>query len=307
LFLVIPRISPNAKWAQNGVTIAGGNGQDNGVNQLNRPYGIYVDSDRTVFIADTWNHRVVEWKSGETSGQIVAGSNEPRNQPNQLNRPIDVIVDKATDSLIICSRGNQRVIQWSRRSRTSGEIIIENIDCLGLTMDDQGLLYVSNWEQHEVRRYRVGEMNGTVVAGGNGQGDRLDQLCNPTYVFVDRDRSVYVSDYYNHRVMKWIAGAKQGIVVAGGRGQGNSSAQLSHPRGVSVDPLGRVYVSDSWNHRVMRWCNGATEGNVIVGGNGREQQANQLVYPIGLSFDRDGNLYVVDCENDRVQRFSIEY
>ncbi|CAF3061609.1 unnamed protein product [Rotaria socialis] len=303
---VIPNIPLNAKWTQDGATVAGSSGQDRGVDQLNKPYGLYVDDDQTVFIADTWNHRIVEWKSGATSGQVVAGGNGPGNQPNQLNRPVDVIVDKETDSLIICSRGNQRVVKWSRRSRKTGETIIENIDCLGLIMDDQGSLYVSNWEKHEVRRYRVGETNGTVVAGGNKAGDRFNQLINPTYVFVDRDHSVYVSDYYNHRVMKWIADAKEGIVVAGGRGQGSSLTQLSHPRGVFVDPLGRVYVADSWNHRVMRWCSGATQGTLIAGGNDRGKQANQLVYPIGLSFDRYGSLYVADCDNNRVQRFSIE-
>ena len=74
-------------------------------------------------------------------------------------------------------------------------------------------------EKHEVRRYRRGESQGTVVAGGNGNGNRLNQLSYPQYVFVDRDHSVYVSDYGNNRVMKWMEGAKEGIVVAGGQGQ----------------------------------------------------------------------------------------
>ncbi|CAF4403130.1 unnamed protein product, partial [Rotaria magnacalcarata] len=42
-------------------------------------------------------------------------------------------------------------------------------------MDDEGSLYVSDTELHEVRRYRTGERYGTVVAGGNGQGSRLKQ------------------------------------------------------------------------------------------------------------------------------------
>ncbi|CAF4689553.1 unnamed protein product, partial [Rotaria sp. Silwood2] len=87
--------------------------------------------------------------------------------------------------------------------------------------DENGSLYVTNVGKHEVRRYRRGESQGTVVAGGNGSGNRLDQLSDPRYVFVDRDHSVYVSDRGNHRVMKWVEGAKQGIVVAGGQEQGN--------------------------------------------------------------------------------------
>ncbi|CAF5166875.1 unnamed protein product, partial [Rotaria sp. Silwood1] len=107
-------------------------------------------------------------------------------------------------------------------------------------MDENGSLYVTDYSKHEVRRYRRGESEGTVVAGGNGQGNRLDQLTNPLYVFVDRDHSVYVSENVNNRVTKWMAGAKEGIVVAGGQGPGNGLTQLNHPRGVVVDQLGTV-------------------------------------------------------------------
>ncbi len=76
-------------------------------------------------------------------------------------------------------------------------------------MDDQRSLYACDCDKHEVRRYRVGETDGTVVAGGNGQGDRLNQLNNPYNVFVDRDHSIYVSDNKNHSAMKWVKGQKK--------------------------------------------------------------------------------------------------
>jgi sugar lactone lactonase YvrE len=267
---------------------------------------LYVDDDQTIYVADRANHRIVEWKWGATSGQVVAGENGEGNRTHQLSNPRDVIVDKERDSLIICDRSNRRVVRWSRRNGTSGETIISNIDCWGLTMDENGSLYVTDIGKDEVRRYRRGESQGTVVAGGNGSGNRLDQLSDPSYVFVDRDHSVYVSEWENDRVMKWVKGAKQGIVVAGGQGKGNGLTQLSYPRGVVVDQLGTVYVADLGNDRIMRWVKGATQGNVIVGGNGRGGQSNQLNQPIGLSFDRHGNLYVVDWGNHRVQKFNID-
>ncbi|CAF3831028.1 unnamed protein product, partial [Rotaria sp. Silwood1] len=243
---------------------------------------------------------------GATSGQVVAGGNGQGSGDHQLNYPYDVIIDKERDSLIICDCLNERVVRWPRRNGTSGETIISNIDCVGLTMDENGSLYVTDIGRVEVRRYRRGESQGTVVAGGNGSGNRLDQLSYPQYVFVDRDHSVYVSDWNNHRVMKWMKGAKQGIVVAGGQGEGNDLTQLSSPRGVVVDQLVTVYVADGGNNRIMRWPKGATQGSVIVGGNGSGEQSNQLNWPIGLSFDRHGNLYVVDCGNHRVQKFNID-
>ncbi|CAF3373078.1 unnamed protein product [Rotaria socialis] len=174
-------------------------------------------------------------------------------------------------------------------------------------MDDQRYLYVSDDKKHEVRRYQLGEKNGTLVAGGNGEGDELNQLSYPTYLFVDRQQTVYVSDNNNHRVMKWNKGAKEGIVVAGGQGEGNALTQLKNPQGIFVDTLGTLYVADSANHRVMRWTQGdKKQGTVIVGGNGQGEGANQFNIPVGLSFDRQGNLYVADRNNNRVQRFSIE-
>jgi sugar lactone lactonase YvrE len=267
---------------------------------------VYVDDDQTVYVADQSNQRIVEWTLGATSGRVVAGGNGEGSEAHQLSNPRDVIVDKERDSLIICDYSNKRVVRWPRRNATSGETIISNIDCRGLTMDENGSYYVTDVEKAEVRRYRRGESEGTVVAGGNADGNRLDQLSDPHYVFVDRDHSVYVSDWRNHRVMKWVEGSKQGIGVAGGKGQGNAHTQVSYPFGVVADQLGTVYVADRVNDRIMRWPKGATQGSVIVGGNGRGGQSNQFYMPVGLSFDRHGNLYAVDHENHRVQKFNIE-
>ncbi|CAF1419111.1 unnamed protein product, partial [Rotaria magnacalcarata] len=162
---------------------------------------------------------------------------------HRLIGPTDVLIDKETESLIICDQGNQRVVRWSRRSGTTqGEILIDSITCSGLAMDEQRYLYVSDYVKHEVRRHKLGEEIGTLVAGGNGIGGGLNQLKAPTFLFVDRDHSVYVSDRNNHRVMKWNKGAKEGIVVAGGQGEGDALTQLYHPNGLFVDTLGTLYV-----------------------------------------------------------------
>ncbi|CAF2738609.1 unnamed protein product [Rotaria sp. Silwood2] len=298
-------LHPDAKWSENGLTVAGGNGNGSGINQLNHPQSLDVDDDQTIYIADTHNHRIVQWKSGATSGQIVAGGNGQGNGANQLNEPHDVIIDKARDSLIICDRNNRRVVRWSRRNGTSGEIILSNIDCHGLAIDENGFLFVVDSENNQVKQYRIGDTKGTVVAGGNGDGNGLNQLIKPTHVFVDRYHSVYVSDWGNDRVMKWEAGAKQGIIVAGGQGSGDALDQVFFPHEVVVDQLDTLYVADTRNDRIVRWLKGDTKGSVIAGGT-RGSQSNELSFPRGLSFDRNGNLYVADLWNHRVQKFNIK-
>ena len=242
----------NARWSQNGVTVAGGNGWSDAVNQLNCPYGLDIDDDnQSIVIADSWSHRIVEWKIGASNGKVIAGSQGQGDRLDQLNRPSDVLINKETNSLFIVDRGNGRVLRWSRRQETTqNEMIIDNIDCCALAIDHQGYLYVSDVVKDEVRRHTIGEKNGIVVAGGNGRGNQLNQLNCPTYLFVDEEQAVYVCDNKNYRVMKWNKGANQGIVVAGGREKGSAMTQLSSPLGLFVETSCTMYVADARNGRV---------------------------------------------------------
>jgi len=264
----------------------------------------------TIYVADQLNNRIVKWNANATEGEVVSdkGYDDDSNsfEIRRSNGPWDVILDEQDDSLLICNMETHKVIRQSlREDTTNSETVLYNIDCSSLFLDDRGFLYVVNGKQHEVRRYKIGSTEWTVVAGGNGEGDRLDQLSLPSYIFVDRDYSVYVSDHENNRVMKWEEGAKQGIVVAGGNRLGADLTQLHGPRGVLVDKVGTVYVVDQWNHRVMRWPKGSKRGSVIAGGNGHGDDNNQFSYPVGLAFDQQGNLYVADKDNHRVQKFSL--
>ncbi|CAF1367071.1 unnamed protein product [Adineta steineri] len=305
--LSIPYRKEFRKWSQNGVTFAGGNRSGSGLTQLYHPLGICIDdNDRSVYVSDYWNSRILKWMRGAMSGELIVNGTLENTQTNHLNCPGDVIIDKENDSLIICDTGNRQIVQWPRCNNTVGKTIISDIECWGLAMDNQGYLYVSDYNRHEVRRWRIGDTEGTVVAGGNKQGNRLDQLNSPTNIFVDDEQSVYVSDRFNHRVMKWRLGAKEGEIVAGNQTEGNSMGQLSEPAGILVDQVGTVYVADSNNHRVMCWPKGSTKGNIIVGGNGCGGQSNQLYNPRGLAMDSQDNLYVVDNANHRIQRFSVD-
>ncbi|CAF4147971.1 unnamed protein product [Rotaria sp. Silwood2] len=298
-------LSRDAKWIQSAVTVAGGNGNGSNLNQLWAPSSVFVDDDQNVYVAEPVNDRIVEWKAGAKDGRLAAGGGELMEGTSKLGSPSDVIIDKKTDSLIICDTGRRRVIRWRREADTEDATIATDIDCKGLTMDENGSIYVTDNGRDEVVRYDIGDSEGVIVAGGNGKGDGLNQLNSPYRVFVDQDYSVYVSDEDNHRVMKWTDGATEGVVVAGGQGDGDSLSQLKYPRGVIVDQLGTVYVTDYGNARIMRWFKGATQGDIIAGGNGEGEETNKLTWPNGLAFDRQGNVYVVDAGNARVQKFDI--
>ena len=291
----------DTQWKQSATIIAAGNRLD----QLSGPCSVVVDDqNQMIYIADYDNDRVVEWRLDTNNARIVAGGYGQGNRLDQLNRPTNVIIDRQNNHLIIVDLGNRRVMRSSPQFNSSARTIIDNIDCLGLTMHKDGSLYVSDYKKNEIRRWKKGETQGTIVAGGNGRGNQPNQLDCPTFLFIDVDHTLYISDRDNHRVMKWVKDAKEGIVVAGGNGAGDRLTQLSHPEAVKLDQYGRIYVADCDNDRLVRWCEGVKEGRIVVGGNGEGQQKNQLSGPVGLSIDDEGNLYVANSGNDRIQKFN---
>ncbi|CAF1206893.1 unnamed protein product [Adineta ricciae] len=289
-----------------GITVAGGHGSGTATNQLNTPRGLFIDENRTMFIADEKNHRIVQWKLGDENGTVVAGGNGKGKQLDQFDSPTSVVIDSVTNSLIICDSKNRRVIQWYHRNGTKeGTIYINNIGCADMTIDNDGGLYIIDLDKHEVRRY---EMKGTIVtsvAGGHGEGSNLNQLRFPSFIFVDQQHNVYVADNANHRISKWNKGATEGIIIAGYGGCGDDFDQLCNPNGLFVDTNGTLYVADDSNNRVMRWLQGEQRGAVVVGGHGRGFTSRHFDGLNDLVFDHHGELYVIDRGNNRIQNFVI--
>ncbi|CAF1144770.1 unnamed protein product [Adineta steineri] len=306
---LIPSVSinNNTQWKQYASTIAGGNGRGNKSNQLIHPHGIYVDNDDdSIYIADTDNHRVVRWGFGAKNGEIVAGGTGSGRELYQLNFPLDVVLDKEKKYLIICDQRNVRVMRWSLQNSQNPQVLIDRIVCWGLAMDNNGDLYISDWSEHKVIRWKQGDTEGTIVAGGHGEGNQFNQLNQPRYIFVDDYYSVYVADTTNNRVMKWMKNVTEGSLITPGKVSEENPSSMFQPVGVIVDQMGNIYVSNEGSHQIKRWSRGALDGPTIIGENGGGSGPTQLRFPQDLSFDRQGNLYVVDTSNHRIQKFLID-
>lgn len=150
------------KWLQNGSTVAGGKGRSNASNQVWGPYDLYVDKNQTVYVTEYNNSRIVKWKSDATSGEIVVGSNGVGNRTDQLSYPANMVANEENNSVIISDGNGKRVVRWALLNGTDGEIIISNIDCSGLTMDNEGYLYVSDTSAQEMIRWKIGDKDGII-------------------------------------------------------------------------------------------------------------------------------------------------
>lgn len=89
------------------VIIAGTSAAGSRSNMLIYPYGIFVDRDLNLYIADSGNNRIQRFRLNETNGTTLAGTGAP--DTISLNVPRDVILD-GNGYLYIADSFNDRIV-----------------------------------------------------------------------------------------------------------------------------------------------------------------------------------------------------
>jgi gliding motility-associated-like protein len=306
------------KWvlgATSGTTVAGGNGGGylgNASNQLNSPFGVVVDANGNIFIADGANNRIQKWGPGASSGITVAGGNGTGVGANQFDVPASVTLD-ATGNIYVSDFYNNRVQKWVPGANTGitvaggngqGAAANQLAGPVAVAIDATGNLYIADGANNRIQKWMPGATSGTTVAGGNGQGAAANQFDYPSKVAIDLYGNIFVADYNNHRIQKWAPGATSGTTVAGGNGAGTAANQFNKASGLVLDAFGNIYVSDRDNNRIQKWVPGANAGTTVAGGNGYGFSANQLNNPLDVALDVSRNIYVADYLNSRIQKWS---
>ncbi|CAF1463108.1 unnamed protein product [Adineta ricciae] len=293
-------ICPTATWSKDGITVAGGKDYGRNLDQLAHPFGIFLDDNDTIYIADHDNDRIVKWEQNATVGQWVAGVKGDQDGSHQfpLFMPDDIVVDK-NGTIYISDGGNHRVVRW-HPNKDEGEVLIDNIQATGIGQDNQGFIYVSEYADGTTTKWDFNddEFSGEIVAS---------KLRQSYLIFIDQKRTIYSTGYLTHRIVKIAEGEDEPSLVAGQSDRsGDDFDKLDEPSGVYVDEQETVYIADQGNNRIMRWLKDATNGTLIAGGNGRGSAPNQFDKPSDVFLDRQGNLYVTDMINNRVQKFLLD-
>ena len=91
------------------MAVAAGTGfPGSSADQLNKPYGIFVDVNMDLYVADCFNSRVQLFQSGELNAITVAGSKSP-NPTIDLICPVGIVLD-AEKYLFIVEISNHRIV-----------------------------------------------------------------------------------------------------------------------------------------------------------------------------------------------------
>ena len=267
--------------AGNGLRGYRGNGGDALSASLSSPMSVAISKDGSIFIADLGNHWIR--KVDGTTGMIttVAGGRGDGRQATEarLIFPVGVAID-AEGNLYISDTANQRIrivkaatglITTFAGTRTYGfsgdgglasEAKLANPT--SLTIDQEGNLYITDSDNHRIRK--VDKKTGiitTVVGNGNsrltGDGGPALQasLRYPSGITIDQN-ILYIADTGHHLIR--MVSLKTGIITSlagsgragfGGDGGSPEKATLHSPHGVAVYS-NTLYIADSDNRRIRK-------------------------------------------------------
>jgi hypothetical protein len=275
-------------WSPNAITFA--NSSTVGFT----PYGIFVNTNNTVYSPDRANGGIQVWSNNSI--------NPTRTISGNLSSPYSIFVTSTGDIYVDNGGSNFRVAEWTLDSNTSVHVIYVNSSCSGLFVDTTNTLYCSMYHLNQVVKRWLDDNSTTltVVAGTNVSGSEPDMLNQPYGIFVDINFDLYVADSGNDRIQLFGLGQSNGKTVAADP-LSNTTIALNGPTGIVLDGNHSLFIVDRGNSRIIG--SGPYGFRCLVGCHSPGSASNQLYQPTTLSFDSYGNMFVTDTGNNRTQKF----
>jgi sugar lactone lactonase YvrE len=270
---------------------AGGNARFAG------PAGLALDSGGTLYVADSGNNTIRTLSSAGVvttiAGQAgTAGSADGAGSAALFNNPTGITVGAA--GIFVADEYNNTIRQIVPRFHFFPEGVFTTWTVttiagsarnpLGsadgansaaqfdtpssLVVDPSGNIYVTDWDNDEIRRITPSGTNWvvTTIAGAarvKGSADGLGadaRFVGPISIAMDGAGNLYVADQYNSTVRKltplgatWLVTTIGGLAGSYASADGaGSAARFNQPDGVAVDNAGNVYIADSWSCTVRK-------------------------------------------------------
>jgi sugar lactone lactonase YvrE len=265
------------------------NGSDGGIAvapRFERPIGIVVAADGTVYVSDTGNS----------------------------------VIRKITTAGVVSTFVGTPGVAGESNGTTTSPAVTFNLP-QGMAIDPSGNLYVADYGGATIRKITAAGVVTTVAgaagttgfADGTGTAATFSQPCD---VALDGSGNLYVADSGNHSIRKitptgvvtTLAGKSGTAGQADGKGTG---ATFRNPRGIACDGSGNLYVADTGNNTIRKI---APDGTVttLAGAPGTDGSADgvgaaaRFSFPNDTAVDKAGNVYVADELNAVIRKIAAD-
>jgi hypothetical protein len=338
----------SASYAQNFVTTYAGIGSpgfvngDTSIASFNKPFGICIDQEGNLFLADAYNHCIRKISTdgivSTYAGTGTAGYLDGQATEAKFNQPINICLDDS-GNMYVSDFLNQRIRKISSDmmvTTIAGSGIAGLLDGpdsqakfnypRGICLDDTGNIYIGDSWNHRVRKISLDGMVSTWAGGGTtigvqSVGDYVDasdtaaRFYTPCELSIDQSNNIFVADAYNHRIRKidpermvtTVAGSGESGADGGGFQNGPAEeAMFKVPTACFVSLTGSIYIGDGQNQRVRKI---STDGMVSTfagsGATGFENGPDTLAtfdFPRGCVMDYNAHRLYVVDYNNHAVR-----
>ena len=140
------------------VVVAGNGTAGTAMNMLNRPWGMVVDFNKTLYVADYNNHRVQQFSYGQRNGTTVVGTDAPGTM--MLNSPAGLVQD-ADCYLFIADYGDNRIVGSGPNgfrciagcTGISGSASNQLFNPFSMGFDNHGNLFVADKSNNRIQKF----------------------------------------------------------------------------------------------------------------------------------------------------------
>jgi sugar lactone lactonase YvrE len=224
---------------------------------FNEPWGVAVAGDGTVYVADTWNHRVQRFSP---TGRFLGmwGTFGQAESQTELWGPRAVAVDDA-DRVYVADTGNKRIVVFDEQGNPLGQIGEPGggplggqlAEPVGVAIGRNGLVYVADTWNSRIQVFEGTEPNiWQPIADWQLDAWLTDSLDNKPYLDVSDSGRICASDPDGFRVLCF---AETGEFLVGWGSPGADVTQIGLPVGVAFDSACGLWVSDAGNDRLMHF------------------------------------------------------
>ncbi len=275
---VIRKIAANGSVS----TLAGSAGtagfSDGTSAKFDTPCGLAISSQGDLFVSDTGNHviRRIASNGAVTTIAGAAGQNgavDAVGAAARFDSPLGIAIGPG-GTIYVADCGNQLIRavaangavttvagsagSWGSVDGPGSEARFNGP--LGLAVDAQGNLFVSDSFNHVIRRitpdHLVSVWAGAPLMDGFVDGDRLSaRFSKPAELAFDAHGDLYVADSFNHAIRKISVDGKVSTVTGFSKTPGavdgvNGRARLFNPYGLAFLPDGQLAIADAYNQMI---------------------------------------------------------
>ncbi|XP_007421432.1 E3 ubiquitin-protein ligase TRIM71 [Python bivittatus] len=264
--------------------------------KLCRPWGVSVDKEGYIIVADRSNNRIQIFKP---CGAFHHKFGTLGSRPGQFDRPAGVACDSSR-RIVVADKDNHRIqiftfdgqfiLKFGEKGTKNGQFNYP----WDVAVNSEGKILVSDTRNHRVQLFGP---DGVFLNKYGFEGALWKHFDSPRGVTFNHEGHLVVTDFNNHRLLVIHPDCQSARFLGS---EGTNNGQFLRPQGVAVDQEGRIIVADSRNHRVQIFepngsflCKFGTQGSGF----------GQMDRPSGITVTPDGMIVVVDFGNNRILVF----